>query len=132
MGKMITLFQFIKKINNFLIFIVKYPCYLYVPKIFEFMIENNLLSSTQPGCKPNNSCVNQLISIIHSVFTAFDANLQVYGISLDLSKAFDRVWHKCLLYQLKNNRINGNLSDLIESFLHNRRQSVVLNSQSSN
>ena len=61
--------------------------------IFECMIEKNLLSSTQSGFKPNDSCVNQLIAITHSIFSAFDANpsLKVRGVFLDLSKAFDRV-----------------------------------------
>ena len=59
--------------------------------IFEFMIENNLLSSTQSGVKPNDSCVDQLFSITHSIFSVFDANpsLEVRGVFLDLSKAFD-------------------------------------------
>ena len=38
---------------------------------FEYMVENNLLSSTQPGFKPNDSCNNQLISITHNIFSAF-------------------------------------------------------------
>ena len=64
----------------------------------------------------------------------FDANpsLEVHGVFLDLSKVFDRVWHEGLLRKPMNSRINGNLNDLIEPFLHNRRQRVVLNDQSSN
>ena len=99
------------------------------------MIAINLLSSTQSGFKTNNSCVNQLvISIASSIISAFDANpsLEVCGVFLDLSKVFDRVWHEALLYKLKNSRINGNLPDLIESFLHNRCQRIVLNGQFSN
>lgn len=43
--------------------------------IFEFIMENNLLSSTHPGFKPNHSCVNQLFSMSYSLFTIFDVNL---------------------------------------------------------
>ena len=92
------------------------------------MIENNLLSSTQSGFKPNDSCVHQLISITHSIFS--NPSLEVRGVFLNLSKAFERVWHKGFLRKLKNSGIN--LLHLIESFLHSRRQKVVLNSQSSN
>ena len=61
--------------------------------IFKFMIVNNLLSSTQSGFKSDDSCVNQVISITHSIFSAFDANssLKVLGAFLDLSEAFDGV-----------------------------------------
>ena len=73
------------------------------------------------------------LDITHNIFTAFDINpsLEVCSIFLDLFKAFDRVWHKGLIHKVKNNRINGNLLSLIESFLHNRYQSDVLNGQSS-
>ena len=97
------------------------------------MIQNNLLNSYQSSFRPNDSCINQLISINHNIYRAFDVNpsLDVRGVFLDLSKAFDKVWYEGLLYKLKNNGINGNALQLIESFLHNRRQRVVLNGQSS-
>ena len=83
--------------------------------------------------RPNDSCINQLISITHDIYCAFDANpsLEVRGVFLDLSKALDKVWHEGLLYKLKSNGINGNALQLIKSFLHNRCQKVVLHSQSS-
>ena len=56
--------------------------------------------------------------------------MEVLGIFLDLSKAFDRAWHDGLLYKLKSNGNEGNLFKLIKSFLNNRCQPVVLNSQS--
>ena len=44
-----------------------------------------------------------------------------------ISKAFDKVWHKGLLFKLKQNRISGKLLNLFESYLHNRKQRVVFN-----
>ena len=101
--------------------------------IYEFLDENNLFNSNQSGFRPNDSCIHQLIDITHNIFSAFDANpsLEVRGIFLDLSKAFDRAWHDGLLYKLKSNGIDGNLFKLIKSFLNNRCQRVVLNGQSS-
>ena len=73
-------------------------------------IQNNLLNSFQSGFRPNDSCINQFISITHNIYRAFDANLslKVRGLVLDLSKAFDKVWYECLVYKLKNNGINEN------------------------
>ena len=51
---------------------------------------------------------------------------------LDLSKAFDRVWHEGLLCKLKCNGIDGNLLGLFKDFLRNRRRHVVLSGKSSN
>ena len=70
---------------------------------------------------------------MHDIYNAFDANpsLEVRGVFLDISKAFDRVWHKGLLYKFKCIDIDGNFLKLVKSFLSNRYQHVVLNGQAS-
>ena len=80
------------------------------------MIQKNLLNSCQSGFRPNDSCINQLISITRNIYRAFDANssLGVRGVFLDLLKAFHKIWREGLSYKLKNNVINGNALQLIE------------------
>ena len=51
------------------------------------------------------------------------------GIILNISKAFDKVWHKGLLFKLKQNGISGKLFDILTNFLKFRKQRVVLNGQ---
>ena len=46
----------------------------------------------QPGFKPGDSCINQLLSITHEIYKSFDDGLEVRGVFLDISKAFDKVW----------------------------------------
>ena len=84
---------------------------------------HKLLNNCQSGFRANDSCINQLTLITHNIYRDFDANpsLEVRGVFLDLSKAFDKVWHEDLLYKLNNNGINGNAFQLNESFFHNRR-----------
>ena len=48
-----------------------------------------------------------------------------------MSKVFDKVWHKGLLYKLKSVVIWGDLFDLLENYLSGRLQRVVLNGQAS-
>ena len=50
---------------------------------------------------------------------------------MDISIAFDRVWYDGLLYKLKLLEICGRYYNLIQSFLDNRHQRVVLNGHSS-
>ena len=90
-----------------------------------------MLSVHKPGFRPGDSCVHQLISIVHKVCNAFDANpsLEVRDVFLDICKGFDRVSHKALLYKRKCMGINGIFLKLGESFLSNRYQCVVLNGQ---
>ena len=74
--------------------------------IFNFIDTRNMVSVHQSGFRPGDSCVHQLISIVHEIYNAFDANpsLEVRGVFLGISKAFDRLLHKSLLYKLKSMR----------------------------
>ena len=97
--------------------------------LFEFFISNKLISSNQSGFKPGDSCINQLLSITHEIYKSFDDRYEVRGIFIDISKAFDKVWHNGLIYKLKQNGVSGNLWKLIIYFLDARKQRVVLNAQ---
>ena len=46
---------------------------------------------------------------------------------LDISKAFDKVWHKGLIFKLKTYGVEGNLLKLLENYLTDRQQKIVLN-----
>ena len=50
---------------------------------------------------------------------------------LDISKAIGRVWHEGLIYKIKFMGITGLPLKLIQSFLNDRLQRVVLNDQTS-
>ena len=101
--------------------------------IMRFLNKNKLLSDAQSGFRPSDSCEYQLLSIVHDIYKSFDCNppLEVRGIFLDISKAFDRVWHDGLIYKIKSFGISDTPLKLIENFLSNRYQRVVLNGQSS-
>ena len=98
-----------------------------------YLESNNLLTPHQSGFCPNDSCIYQLYSIVQSIYSDFDHNpsLEVRGNFLDISKAFDKVWHEGLLYKLESIGISGNLI-LFRSFLNNRYQRVVINVQHAN
>ena len=101
--------------------------------IFKFLDYNNLLHSNQPGFRPSDSCEYQLLLIVHDIYASFDCcpSLEVRGVFLDISKAFDQVWHGGLIYKLQSLEISRLPLKCIESFLWNRFQRVLLNGQSS-
>ena len=57
--------------------------------------------------------------------------LEVRAVFLDISKAFDKVWHEGLLFKLEQNGVSGSFLALIRNYLSNRKQRVVLNGSSS-
>ena len=98
-------------------------------EIFEIFIENKLISSSQSGFKPGDSCINQLLSITHEIYSSFDEGLEVRSVFLDISKASDKVWHDGIIFKLTQNGISGNLLNLLRDFLNERKQRVVLKGQ---
>ena len=102
--------------------------------LYSHLVSCDLLNPNQSGFRPGDSTVNQLISITHTIFKAFDCNppLDVRSVYLDISKAFDRVWHDGLIFKLKRCGVAGQLLSLIESFLDDRKQRTVLNGRCSN
>ena len=129
--------------NNFCKIIAQFHCCQYVVKFFEkiifnpmldFLEENSLLCPHQSGFCSSDSCQSKLLSIVHDIYVSFDQSptLEVRANFLDISKAFDKVWHEGLIFKLEHIGISGNLLSLLKSFLNNRFQRVVLNGQCSN
>ena len=67
-------------------------------EMFQFFIENKLISTSQSGFKPGNSCINQLLSITHEIYSSFDEGLEVRSVFLDISKELDKMWNDCFIF----------------------------------
>ena len=63
---------------------------------------NYYQSIHQSGFWSNDSCVNQLLSIVHNLYKAFGAypTLGTRGVFLDISMTFDKVWHQELFFSI--------------------------------
>ena len=61
---------------------------------------------------------------------AFNRSGAPRAVALDISQAFDKVWHAGLLHKPKSYGISGQIFDLISSFISNRQLQVVLNGKS--
>ena len=107
-------------------------------EMFEIFIENKLISSSQSGFKPGDSCINQLLydkiysykrDTTHEIYSSFGESLEVRSIFLDIAEAFDKVWHDGIIFKLTQSNISGNLLKLLRDFLNERKQQAIYNSQ---
>ena len=96
-------------------------------QMYSFLDENRLISTRQSGFRPGDSCIFQLISITSDIYRNFERHDETRAVFLDISKAFDKVWHDGLIHKLKCNGISGNLLAFFENYIHNRYQRVTLN-----
>ena len=97
--------------------------------LYSYLNANNLITKNQSGFRPDDSTTNQLLYLVNEIHEAFEdpKSLEVRIVFLDISKAFDKVWHDGLILKLKQNGISDRLIKLFENYLHNRKQHVVLN-----
>lgn len=85
----------------------------------------NLFNKYQAGFLPGHSTVYRLIETYDYILKAIDEGKTTCVVFCDLSKAFDRVWHKGLLFKLKTYGIKCNLLRWFQSYVVNRTQRVV-------
>ena len=90
-----------------------------------------LFTYFQYGFKSSRSTADLLTVVLDRIAWAFNRSGATLAVALDISKAFDRVWHTGLLHKLKSYGISGQIFSLISSFLSNRRLRVVLDGKSS-
>ena len=64
---------------------------------------------------------------------AFDCDIskEVRSVYLDISKAFDKVWYSGLIFKLKQNGVDRNILQPINSFFENRQQRTQINRKES-
>ena len=94
--------------------------------IYQFLKLHNLLSGKQSGFIPRDSTVNQLTKIYHDFFSEFDKGNEICVVFLDFSKAFNKVWHKDLLYKFGRYGVNGSFLNLMASYLGGSEQRVIM------
>ena len=101
--------------------------------LYNYFIQNKLFTECQSGFMPGDSCVAQLLSITHEIYNSFDYNqsVDIRGVFLDISKAFDKVWHDGLIFKLQMYGIDGKLLKLLKSYHKDGHQQVLLNGQTS-
>ena len=99
--------------------------------VFNYLHTNNILTSVQSGFIPGDSTINQLLYLYNYICSALDAGKEIRIIFCDISKAFDRVWHKGLLFKLKQAGISGKLQDWFQNYLNNRKQRVCVDGSTS-
>ena len=68
----------------------------------------------------------------NSFCAAVSNNKEIRIVFLDISKAFDGVWHRGLLFKLQKLGICGPLLSWLEDYLGDRFQRVLINGQHSN
>ena len=96
-------------------------------RLYEYCKANNLLTWRNSGFKELDSTINQLIYISDQIYKSLEEGVDVCVVYLDVSKAFDKIWHDGLIFKLKQYGISGTLLAWLIDYLKDRQQRVVIN-----
>ena len=94
--------------------------------IYNHLKDIDYFTPLQSGFMPGDSTVNQVTGIYHEKCKALHDGLEFRAVFFDTSKAFDKVWHKGLLFKLNRVGIHSKLLSWFSNYLSNRLQRVIL------
>jgi len=95
--------------------------------IVNYMTTNRMFSDSQYGFRSLRSCALQLLEVMETWTEWLDDGKSFDCVYYDFRKAFDTVPHARLIKKLQSYGIDGEILDWIKTFLHQRKQRVVVN-----
>ena len=84
---------------------------------YEYCSSNNLLTSKNSGFKKHDSTVNRLLDLTTKIYQSLGDGSDVLMVFLDVTKAFDKVYHRGLRYKLGSMGIEDPLLGWLKSYL---------------
>ena len=90
--------------------------------LYSYLHTNNLLTKNQSGFRPGDSTTNQLLYLLDEIHQAFDItkSFEVRAVFLDISKAFDKVWH--ISYHIMYYSLNFTVGILVYSKVQSQKR----------
>lgn len=83
--------------------------------------ELNIIPDEQFGFRPQHSCELQVLRLVEHITKRFNWRQSTGAIFLDVSKAFDRVWHQGLVFKMKDQGYTTGMTELLKSYLSERK-----------
>ena len=96
-------------------------------QIYEHLMNHDLLTDKQSGYRPKHSTQLQLMYLSHNLYKTIDTGHDFTAIYLDISRYFDKIWHKGLLHKCQHEfGLTGNVLKWLTSYLSDRKQRVKI------
>ena len=96
-------------------------------RLKNWITENNLLTKYQCGFRHHKQTKDHILRIFQHGISAFNKNQKMGTVFIDIEKAFDKVWHRGILYKLDQQNIPNYLGRWLQSYLSERWFQVKVN-----
>ena len=101
-------------------------------RLLSHCVYYDIITERQAAYLKGDSTMTQLLYLVHQIRTSWGKANIAHGCFLDISAAFDKVWHKGLIAKLEQIGIADNFLSLFKSYLSDRRQCTVIDGVKSN
>ena len=95
-------------------------------RLLAHLIDNNIITDRQAAYLPKDSTTNQLLYMVHQIKLSWSRKQISHACFLDISSAFDAVWHSALLEKLSQINVTNSPFRLLKSYLSNRSACTVV------
>ena len=92
-----------------------------------FLETKDILAKSQGGFRPGHSTNSTVALLVDDIYSSMNNHRIMQSAFIDFSKAFDTIDHSILLRKLQNNYIYPSSIALIDNYLSNRKQQVLVN-----
>lgn len=93
---------------------------LIIKRIKDVVKQTNVIPNHQFGFREKHSTIEQVHRIVNTIHETFEKKQYCSAVFLDITQAFDKVWHEGILHKLKS-MLPLNIYILLESYLSGRR-----------
>ena len=92
---------------------------IFLKRLMPIIIAKNLIPTHQFGFREGHSTIDQIHRITNMIENAFEAKQVCSAVFLDVSQAFDKVWHEGLIHKLKS-QLPKSFCNFLTSYLCGR------------
>ena len=89
-------------------------------RLLKHCTEHNIISEKQGAYLKGDSTVSQLLYIVHNIRNNWGNKNITQSLFLDVSSAFDKVWHNGLLAKLAQIGVEDTFLNTVRAYLANR------------
>lgn len=92
---------------------------VFLQRILPELKEKDIIPNHQFGFREQHSTVEQVHRVYDTIRSSFENKQYCSSVFLDIQQAFDKVWHKGLLFKIKRS-LSHNFYPLLKSYLEDR------------